>query len=422
MITPARCARLRSARTLSLLLCCCLCACGNLPRLPAPSSANGDAAPVGFTQEIRWFQESTRFDFERQYGRMQARFSRAADGQPLEILVLSGGGAGGSFGAGVLTGWTRLGTRPMFHVVTGVSTGALIAPLAFLGPSWDGQLTAAFSGADTGALLQSNWLGAVFGASAYAGEPLHRLVDRFVTDDLILAVAAEAAKGRILLVATTDLDREKLVIWDMGAIAAHGGKEARMLFRDVLIASASVPGVFPPVMIRVQSGAKVFDEMHVDGGTRSSMVAVPDGAAVSDADFAALRGANMYVLTNSKLGAVEETTPVNTVSILSRSVAAVLKKEARSNIQAVFAFSRRLDMKLRVSAIPNGFPHEKALDFDPSTMRILFDYGFQCATAQRVWGDALYFLDEAIRTSANPIEGYVSCPAPAGESGRDGDG
>ncbi len=188
-------------------------------------------------------------------------------GQPVNILALSGGGADGAFGAGALVGLTRSASRPQFSVVTGVSAGALIAPYAFLGPDWDDELVEVYTSGRAEHLLKSRGLGALFGSSLYSGTPLKELVDRYATDALIQAVAHEASTGRLLLVATTDVSTGEPVIWDLGSIAMNGGAGARALFRDVLVASASVPGLFPPVVIRVQEQQALYDEVHVDGTT-----------------------------------------------------------------------------------------------------------------------------------------------------------
>jgi len=188
-------------------------------------------------------------------------------GQPVTILALSGGGAGGAFGAGALVGLTRSASRPSFSVVTGVSTGALIAPYAFLGPAWDDRLIEVYTSGRAEHLLQSRGLGALFGSSVYRGAPLKDLVDRYATDELIEAVAHEASTGRLLLVATTEVSTGEPVVWDLGSIAMNGGAGARVLFRDVLVASASVPGLFPPVVIRVQEAQALYEEVHVDGAT-----------------------------------------------------------------------------------------------------------------------------------------------------------
>jgi len=340
------------------------------------------------------------------------RIQKAANGSPVEFLALSGGGVGGAFGAGVLVGWSRLGTRPQFHIVTGVSAGALIAPLAFLGPAWDRQLTDAFSGTATLGLLQSHWLGALFGASVFQGGPLRELVDRFVTDDLLRAVAAETEKGRLLLVATTDLDRQQVVIWNMGVIAARGGEAARKLFRDVLTASASVPGVFPPVLIRVEASGNAFDEMHVDGSTTAPLLVATGIVAILPDELEPLRGANMYVVVNGKLRAVEETTPVNTLSILRRSVAAALESNTRSAVELAYSFAQRNEMKLKVTEIPDSYPFGGLLDLEPSTMKALFEYGVRCATEDHLWADPLDVLDDLARPRAASSGGAAQCPAP----------
>ncbi|EQD29434.1 patatin, partial [mine drainage metagenome] len=165
--------------------------------------------------------------------------ARSPGGDPINILVLSDGGGAGAFGAGLLAGWSRLGTRPSFQIVTGVSVGALIAPFAFLGPQWDPQLSLAFDGANVPPLLERRlfgWLGALFGWSVYRGEPLRAMVDGYVTPALLRAVAARAKSGRLLLVVTTDLDTGDVIVWNMGAIASRGGRAALRLFRRVLIA------------------------------------------------------------------------------------------------------------------------------------------------------------------------------------------
>jgi hypothetical protein len=396
---------------LSLASCLLAVACSSLPRQQAPLVAQrADAVPVGFARDVRWRGEATRSDFRHQALLLQERMAESANGSPLNLLALSGGGAGGAFGAGVLVGWGRGGTRPQFQVVTGVSTGALIAPLAFLGDDGDRRLAEAFSGAASEGILQSHWMGALFGVSVFRGEPLREMVDRFVTEDLLQAVAAEAAKGRLLLVATTDLDRNSLVIWDMGAIAAYGGAKARTLFRNVLVASASVPGVFPPVLIRVEAAGKTYEEMHVDGGTTASLVAAPDIGAVIAHEFPQLRGARMYILINGKLGVPDETASMMTVSILQRSVGAALRSITRGNVEVAYAFARRHEMTLQATAVPIDYPFGGSLDFAPAAMKSLFDYGVRCATQNRVWTDALDVLDSAVASAGDSHDPGGSCP------------
>ena len=411
-------------RPLATLCSCVLCgmlvaACAGVPRKQAPVAPYTDAVPPGFPNTVRFVGEPTRREFERQSAPLLLHMQKAAKGNPIDFLALSGGGVGGAFGAGVLVGWSRLGTRPQFHIVTGVSAGALIAPLAFLGTGWDRQLTDAFSGTAALGLLRSHWLGALFGASVFQGEPLRELVDRFVTDELLRAVAVEAEKGRLLLVATTNLDRQQVVIWNMGVIAAHGGEEARKLFRDVLVASASVPGVFPPVLIRVEASGNTFDEMHVDGSTTAPLLVATEIVAVLPGELEPLHGANMYVVINGKLRAVDATTPVNTVSILKRSVGAALESNSRAALELAYSFAQRHQMKLKVTEIPNNLPFRAILDLEPSTMKALFEYGVRCVTEDHLWADPLDVLDDVARPTAASPGGAAQCPAPGGSDPKD---
>ncbi|MCL6634858.1 MAG: patatin-like phospholipase family protein [Peptococcaceae bacterium] len=182
------------------------------------------------------------------------------------ILALSGGASGGAFGAGALVGLTRSGRRPDFAIVTGVSTGALIAPLAFLGSEWDERLADAYVGGHAADLLSIRGFAGALGTGLFKGEGLEALIAPIIDERLMDAVAAEHARGRRLLIATTNLDSQKATIWDMGAIASRGGEAALKLFREVMLASASVPGLFPPRLFDVEAGGERFQEMHVDGG------------------------------------------------------------------------------------------------------------------------------------------------------------
>jgi predicted acylesterase/phospholipase RssA len=190
---------------------------------------------------------------------------------PVYFLAVSGGGDNGAFGAGLLNGWTETGTRPEFKLVTGVSTGALIAPFAFLGPDHDGTLKRFYTTLAPSDILEMRSLLAAITSDALADNaPLWQLVENVVDQALLDAIAAEYNdKGRLLLVATVDLDARQSVLWNMTKIAASDDPKALELFRSVMIASAAIPGTFPPVMIDVELDGQAYQEMHVDGGTMS---------------------------------------------------------------------------------------------------------------------------------------------------------
>lgn len=357
--------------------------CANVPRLDTPPASPIDAEPLGFNRPIR--TDTLDFDFYKaNVERSTAAVAAVSDGS-IDILALSGGGAGGAFGAGVLVGLTNAGTRPRFEIVTGVSTGALIAPFAFLGPDWDGKLTEAYRGEATEGLLQSRGLGVLFDPSVFQGEPLRKLVNRFVTDELIDAVAKEAATGRMLLVATTNLDREETTIWNMGALAQESDDKARDLFRNVMVASSSVPGVFPPVMIDVEKDGKTYQEMHVDGGAATPFFIAPDAAMMFGEVPPALRGANIYVIVNGQSSSAPRTTLNNTVDVAARSFSAVLNHMTRTALAQTDAFAQRGGMNFRFTTIPSDVQFGGSLAFDQANMRETFDYGMRCATRSLAW-------------------------------------
>ena len=314
-----------------------------------------------------------------------ARRLRGLDaGKPLNILALSGGGADGAFGAGALVGLTRSGSRPQFSVVTGVSAGALIAPYAFLGPAWDEQLADIYTTGRAEHLLQSRGLGALFASSAYSGTPLKELVDRYATDALIQAVAREAATGRLLLVATTEVGTGEPVVWDLGSIAMNGGPGARALFRDVLVASASIPGMFPPVVIRVQEQEALYDEVHVDG-TITVPFFVPLALAEQPGDNGRARGAAVYVIVDGRLSEEPLAVRLRARTILSRSVSTGLNHMLRTTLELTATNAELQGAKLQYAAIPISYPQTAAFDFRAETMRSLFRYGYECARADRLW-------------------------------------
>jgi predicted acylesterase/phospholipase RssA len=200
-------------------------------------------------------------------------------GREHDYLVLSGGGGNGAFGAGLLAGWTAHGSRPEFQIVSGVSTGALIAPFAFLGPAYDGTLRDVYTRYSTEDLVESrSLLSIVRGDAALSTARLRALIAHYLDDAVIAAIAAEGARGRSLFVGTTNLDAGRPVVWDITRIAAHGTPAARELIYDVILASTAIPGAFPPVMIQVEAHGLRYDEMHVDGGVTSQLFLASTGS------------------------------------------------------------------------------------------------------------------------------------------------
>lgn len=393
--------------TASLVL---LAGCVSIERLPAPPGKLSTALPLGFDAPVRFAYDSP--DSFRQHSAQNLQRMKAAAGDgPINILALSGGGAGGAFGAGALVGWSRSGRRPEFQLVTGVSVGALIAPLAYLGPAWDAQLTEALTGDSSSDLLQRDLTGLMLGQPAmYRGQPLIDLVDRFVTDQLLLAVAHEYQRGRMLLIETTDLDKGEAVIWDMGAIAARGGSDARLLFRNVLVASASIPVVFPPVMIRVSENGETYDEMHVDGGASVPLFIGPEIASLVADGVPRVGDVRVYALVNGQLSREPGTTRIGARKILVRGFDVSLTHGTRAALGLAFATARHYGMDFKLTAIPNAFRFGGALDFKPEHMKALFDFAARCGEADQLWKSFGDTYQDAI-TAREPQPGDLpGCP------------
>lgn len=302
----------------------------------------------------------------------------------VKVLALSGGGPGGAFGAGALVGMTRSGTRPVFTTVTGVSTGALLAPFALIGSAWDDRLEEAFTGGYASELLALTSVRP--GPSLYPGEQLSLLVRRYVDEALVTAVADAHRAGRRLFVATANLDAETTSIWDMGAIAASGRDGAMDLFADVLIASASLPGIFPPKLIRVQHEGRVFEEMHVDGGAITPLFVASDALLSRRADGWDGAGVEIYALVNTTLGPSLKVTPMRTVPILVRSFELMLRSSYRNALRAVAAFCEINGFALQTGCVPIELAGASVLRFDRRAMTAMFAHGQALAAEQRLWG------------------------------------
>jgi predicted acylesterase/phospholipase RssA len=377
-----------------------------------PATSQGDAPNA-----IRVLGADQRFSTVSSQS-VARRVHAQREAQPVNILALSGGGADGAFGAGALVGLTRSASRPEFSVVTGVSTGALIAPYAFLGPDWDSQLVEVYTSGRAEHLLHSRGLGALFGSSIYSGTPLKELVDRYATDTLIQAVAREASTGRLLLVATTDVSTGEPVIWDLGSIAMNGGAGARALFRDVLVASASVPGLFPPVVIRVQEQQAVYEEVHVDG-TIALPFFVPLGFAASSGNTNdPSHRTTVYVIVDGRLSEQPAAIRLRTRSILSRSVSAGLNHMLRTTLELAATDSELEGAQFQFAAIPVAYPQLSSFDFRTSTMQSLFQFGYQCARAGRLWTSSRDLGSDRAQRDGTGTGQLNQCPADDAFIGR----
>jgi predicted acylesterase/phospholipase RssA len=350
-----------------IVLSTALAGCITLPRVSFTAAEQAAASPAGFNH-IRYAPEDVVL------GQMLNETLKSNSQGDMDVLAISGGGANGAYGAGLLYGWTKGGERPEFQLVTGVSTGALSAPFAFLGSAWDEQLSRAYLGPRINHVLRGRGLLALFTPGLYSKGPLEGLVRGYVTDDMLQAVAAEQAKGRRLLVATTDLDTEQLMVWDMGAIAAHGGPEARELFVQVLVASASVPGIFAPSMIAVRSDGRRFTEMHVDGQAASAFFAIPQTLLTTRPATDRPYRPHLFIIINGQLNSPFAVTPRATIPILTRTIDAANKASIHSLVTNTLDFCHRNGCELRIAALPVT-EKDDPLDFSAGHIQSLFSAG-----------------------------------------------
>jgi predicted acylesterase/phospholipase RssA len=300
---------------------------------------------------------------------------RPAAGIDMQVLALSGGGPDGAFAAGLLNGWTAAGDRPEFEVVTGISVGALIAPFAFVGPDYDDELRSIFTTSQTSDVIVFRFFGALMGALGVADpQPLRATLRRLVDEPMLARIAAEHAKGRRLLIGTTHIDAARPMIWDMGAIAAAGRGD---LFRDVMVASASIPGAFPPVLIDVESGGRRFTEFHVDGGVTHSVIVGPTGvetALANDLPFPVRR--EIYVVQNNGLLPGFEAVAPSLPAIGLRSFSTLIRGQSNGDLIGIYFAAQRAGASFNLIFVPPGFTPASAASFDPVYMRSLFDAAY----------------------------------------------
>jgi hypothetical protein len=333
------------------------------------------------------------------------------------FLAMSGGGGDGAFGAGILCGWTAAGTRPQFKLVTGISTGALIAPFAFLGPEYDAKLKEAYttiSDKDIYAVpslvkLVLN-LGRIEGAAST--KPLAELLERLIDEKMLQAIAAEHHKGRRLLVGTTQLDAQRQVIWNMGAIAASGHPDALKLFRQVLRASASIPVAFNPVYIKVKAGGQEYDEMHVDGGVRAEVMLYEDALKLFTArkklgPLMPDRPRKLYLIRNAQVFPEYESIKPYIGDIGTRAISSLTKYQGVGDLYRIYVLAQRDGIDYNLAFIPADFHPKRTSEFDTKYMNLEFELAYNLARSGYKWSK--------YPPGFEPISELEKKPAPASQ-------
>ncbi|MGF1594707.1 MAG: patatin-like phospholipase family protein [Kiloniellaceae bacterium] len=338
-------------------------------------------------KEIEPFLREALHSFERERAYL-AGTGHSGALPPVSFLAVSGGGDNGAFGAGLLKGWTEHGGRPVFKAVTGVSTGALIAPLAFLGSEYDDTLEEAYTAITKDDIFEGRGLLAALFDDALADTfPMSEMIARFVTQDLLDAIAEEYEKGRLLFVGTTNLDARRPIVWNMTAIAASRSPGALALFQKILLASAAVPGAFPPVMIDVEVDGDHYQEMHVDGGAMTQVFLYPPtlNIALQSAQVHAQRERHVYIIRNARLDPEWADVERRTFSIAGRAISSLIHSQGIGDLYRIYLTSQRDGFDYNLAYIGADFDHEHDDEFDQAFMRALYEYAFELGRRGYPW-------------------------------------
>lgn len=370
--------------------------CATTDRLPAvPLSLAADAEPLNIT-DARYYADADVAKISalaaKSYQRAKAAGLAPAktDGRPTStFLAISGGGDDGAYGAGFLAGWSARGDRPEFAVVTGVSTGALSAPFAFLGPEYDDELRSVYTQTSAGDVFaQRTFMAAVANDAMTDSAPLRNKIASFVDQRMVQRIAEEYGKGRILLILTTNLDQGRSVIWNIGAIAESGHPRARQLIVDVLMASAAIPGLFPPVMIGIDIDGRHYQEMHVDGGAVAQAFLYPARFKLkSQLKALGIKNAHpsAYIIRNARLYRPEENVERKTFKIAQQAISTMTASSGVNDLYRMYLTTKRDGVDFNLAYIEEDFRLPYKGPFDKSYMNALFDHGYRMGLAGYTW-------------------------------------
>jgi Patatin-like phospholipase len=368
--------------------------CATLERLPAVTYAEARQIDILDIPDARFYVSDTNRIYDVATKAYQ-RINRTRPAQTRHFLALSGGGDDGAFGAGLLVGWSARGNRPEFDMVTGVSTGALSAPFAYLGRAYDQNLTQLYTETSARDIFNRRPLliAAVASDSLVDNTPLRTMIEHYVDATMVQKIAEEYAKGRLLFVLTTNLDQSRPVIWNIGAIAASNNPKARDLIVDVLLASASIPAVFPPVMLDVTVDGQKRQEMHVDGGTVAQVFFYPPSFSIRRAaakfgvDEQNLRSRKRvaYVIRNGRFFRQDESVQLRTIAIAKEALSTMTMSSGINDTYRMYTLARRDGVDFNLASIGEDFTEPYKGPFDPTYMQALFAYGYEKGRAGYPW-------------------------------------
>jgi hypothetical protein len=374
-----------------ILLTLLLAGCGSLQRKAAvPLQQMGQAQIAGLTG-VRYMVAS-QASIDQMASDIQEGF-KVRDQQTLNsaanYLSLSGGGDDGAYGAGLLIGWSERGDRPQFNLVTGISTGALIAPFAFVGKEYDPVLRQVYTQlGPKDIFIERGLISGILSDGLSDTTPLFQLISKYVDQGFLKKVASEyTTKNRWLLIGTTNLDAGVPVVWNMGKIASIGTPEALELFRKVMLASASIPGAFSPVMFDFEVSGQSFHEMHVDGGAITQVFLYPSALSqrAQDLKLKLQKQRNAYIIRNARLDPEWRETERGTLSIIQRAIASLIQTQGLGDLYRIYHTTQVDGVSFNLAYIGSDFKFPHKTEFDTAYMQALFDYGYKQGLSGKEW-------------------------------------
>ena len=394
-IKQVHCFVLISLMTMSLLQ-----GCSSLPRnQPLPKHLEDQVQMPGFTGIRAWgdahstvLEKSAKDSIRQELAANHGKLSTEVD-----ALALSGGGQDGAFGAGLLCGWSKTGKRPKFKLVTGISTGALMAPFVFLGPAYDDKLRYVYTHTSDKDIYKPYGLFSILLSFARIttipsladNKPLAQLMAKLIDHRVLKAIAAEHLKGRRLLIGTAEMYSQRLVIWDMGAIAASGSPNALSLFHKILLASSALPATFPPQMLKVVANGKQYDEMHVDGGVETQVMLFENAIIPFSKQGRFLKGQRrirrLYIIRNQSVHPEWENVKPQLKYIAVRAIDSLIKSQSPARSYRLYAYAKRDDFDYNLAYVPKTFHEQQTTMFDPVYMNKLFALGYKLGQSGYQW-------------------------------------
>ncbi len=370
--------------------------CSKKIRFALPEEYVDTANIVGIDQVRDWGDtHSTYFqnDFIESAKQMRKNYPDlySKSDSYIDILAVSGGGSKGAYGIGLLKGWHDSGNIPTFRLVTGISTGSLIAPFAFLGGEYL-DIPAEFykNVSDRDVYIKKPLAKILFGADSIASSlPLQGILKKIINKEFLKKVAEQHKKGRRLFIGTTNLDSKRLVIWNMGHIAEIGNDRAVEIFQKVLLASAAIPVALPPVYFSMEANGKVYDEMHVDGGTSVEVFfygAVLDiKSGLKTLGIENLPQVRLFIIRNSIIEHDYKAVKPRIIDIASRALSSLIGSQGVGDLYRIYTVAQRDGIDYNLASLPPDYNYETKTEFDTDLMNKLYNRAYEEAKNGYPW-------------------------------------